>query len=53
MYFKEDRAIIPANKKKDILMELDDVGINPATLFRDMEHTLNAVNHEIIQGEWE
>lgn len=52
VFFKEDRAIIPTNKKKDILMELDDVGINPATLFRDMEHTLMAVNQENITGQW-
>lgn len=51
VFFKEDRAIIPANKKEDILRELDDVGINPATLFRDMEHTLNAVNEEMITGK--
>lgn len=53
VFFKEDRAIIPASNKKDILNELDDIGINPSTLFRDMEHTLEAVNQEKITGQWE
>lgn len=53
VFFKEDRAIIPASKKKDMLMELDDIGINSCTLFRDMEHTLMAVNQEKITGQWE
>lgn len=52
VFFQEARAIIPASKKKDILLELDDIGINPCTLFRDMEHTLEAVNQENIIGQW-
>lgn len=51
IFFKEDSVIIPATKKKDILIELDDIGINSCTLFRDMEHTLMAVNQEKITGQ--